>query len=448
MRLKSYYAPSVEAAMEQARAEIGGEALLLESRPSPPDASKLGAYEVVFALPENKPPSSEEPLAGRQARLRGRDNTPLPEEPLAGRQARLRGRDNTPLSEEPLAGRQARLRGRDNTPLSEEPLASPEDSSHLLKDLVSLRREMERMREAVARSSTLTMSAHHILQNAECARLYSLLLASEVSPALAQDLLVKCAGEPVLEAAGSARPASLGVALQQEMRKRIRVDSDLCCLGGRTRLVAFTGPPGAGKTSALVKLAAQYGLTSRRPMLIVSFDNCRVAASEQLRSYAAILGAGFLALETGHALRQLIEEQRGKVWIWIDTPGFGPRDMDMAEELASCFDGQLELDVHLVLSAATRIADLRLAFERYARFRPSKLLFTHLDETESLGAIYTLAAQSGKPVSFLSNGQQIPEDVEAASAERIVELVTQGMGPGFTEGAVFSAQAGRAVAGL
>ncbi len=93
-------------------------------------------------------------------------------------------------------------------------------------------------------------------------------------------------------------------------------------------MAALVGPSGSGKTTTLVKLAVQYGLAGRRPVLLLSVDTYRIAAATQLRSFAAILGVGIQVLETVGALAQAIEENRGKELILIDTPGFGPADME------------------------------------------------------------------------------------------------------------------------
>jgi len=145
-----------------------------------------------------------------------------------------------------------------------------------------------------------------------------------------------------------------------------------------------------------------------------------VAGADQLRSFAAILGVGFQALETVGALAQALEEYRGKDLILIDTPGYGTRDMDAAGDLARFFSGRPDVDVHLVLTASMRSADLTRVAGQFDIFRPANLLFTRLDETESVGSLFSLAARSGKPLSFLGTGQQIPEDLEAADKGRLV----------------------------
>jgi flagellar biosynthesis protein FlhF len=188
--------------------------------------------------------------------------------------------------------------------------------------------------------------------------------------------------------------------------------------------VALTGPCASGKTTTLVKLAVRYGLGMHRPVHILSMDSYRVAASEQLRSYAAILGIGFQALETSAALAQALEEHSNKDLVLIDTPGYGPRDIDDAQDLARFLASRQDIDTHLVLTASMRSADLSRVVDRFEVFRPAKLLFAKLDETGTFGPILNQVVRTGKPVSFLAAGQQIPEDLEPASAERVVDLLT------------------------
>ena len=152
-------------------------------------------------------------------------------------------------------------------------------------------------------------------------------------------------------------------------------------------------------------------------------DTCRVGGADQLRSYAAILGVGFQAIETPGALAQAIEEHRHKDLVLIDTPGLSEKDLDAADELAAFLRLRSDIDTHLTLTASMKTADLTHAVDRYERFRPAKLLFTKMDETGSLGTILNEAVRTAKPVSFLTGGQRIPEDLEEASKDRILDLI-------------------------
>jgi len=355
VRLKSYFANDVKAALEMARIELGPDAMLIQSRKAPPEARHMGEYEVVMALP----PSDRTADGSRHA-------------------------------------------------------PGQQDYARLSADIAEMRKQLERMAAALSRSSA--MASARELPKPELAEVFSSLVEAEVDPALAHDILQRLREADV--------EGSVDRALAAELASRIRCDTQLG-RGGHPRIVALVGPCGCGKTTTLVKLAVRYGLTCRRPTQIISMDNYRIAAADQLRSFAAILGVGFLALETPGALSQAIEEHRTKDLILIDTPGHGPNDLVDSSDLAAFLAGRRDIDTHLVLSASMKSADLSRVVDRFEIFRPRKLIFTKLDETEAFGPIFNEAARTGKPVSFLSTGQQIPEDLEPADKERIVSLVLE-----------------------
>jgi flagellar biosynthesis protein FlhF len=192
------------------------------------------------------------------------------------------------------------------------------------------------------------------------------------------------------------------------------------------RIVALVGPPGAGKTTMLAKLAVRFGVSARRTTHIISYDGHRIGTGEQLRSYAAILGVGFEAIDTVGALAQSLKENSRKEMILVDTPGYSGTDFDLSSELTRLLSTYPHVDIHLVLSCGAKSSDSSRMVDRYNIFHPAKLLFTRLDETESFGVILNESARTGLPVSFLGTGPRVPDDFEPATGDRIVHLLLEG----------------------
>ncbi len=368
MKLKSYFSGTVEAAMELARRELGDEALLVNARPSTAETRHLGAYEVVFG-------TSGAPL-GPSARVVKPAGSPEPAN-AAGVRA-----TNASAAVATLAKNGERSGDR------------------LARDVAEMRREIERLADCLRGASMLAAPI-----DPACSGIFSRLVDRELDPAIAQ-----------------------AVAQGAPLEQFFEVDATLGRKGASRAVIALVGPPGAGKTTTLVKLAARYGLGSRKPAHIITTDVFRIAAADQLRSLASILGIGCDVSETPGALAQLLEEHRLKDFVFIDTPGLSAVEMEDGADLARLIASHPEIDTHLVLAASMKPADMARTIERYAIFQPAKLLFTRLDETACYGALISEASRRGLPISFLAGGQQIPDDIEPAGKQQLAELV-QGANP-------------------
>ena len=189
------------------------------------------------------------------------------------------------------------------------------------------------------------------------------------------------------------------------------------------RVIAVVGPAGAGKTTALVKLAFQLGLNQGKRVTFLSLDDARIGAAEQLRVCASVLGAKFVQADySGDSLQAITKVAEGELLL-IDTPGLAAGEDTVRRNLADALSQIDELEIHLVLTATTRTADLRSAMQRWQVFRPEHLLITHMDDAENHGHVLALAAETGTPISHLSWGRQIPEDLEPASREKLIQLL-------------------------
>lgn len=374
MKLKSYFAESVEAAMDQASKELGPDAMLVYSRKSPPEAKHLGAYEVVFGT--GAPEQAEPPKNSAE----------------------------------------------NATSYEVKKAAPPPDVHHLSTEIGELKRLVGRLSGAIARTSVSSIESGPLAE--PLGLVADDLISAGLSEGTAYELIDGIRHTPDFNSveASPGAAAAIRKMVRDELMCRVTTDNRIGKSGGGAKVVAVVGPPGVGKTTALVKLAARHAMHAQKPAQILSADTFRVAAAEQLRSYAAILGMGFQLFDTVGAIASALADHQHKELILIDTPGYGPHDLDVGEELAAFLRVRSEIDVHLVLPATMKPSDMHSVSDRYERFHPTRLLFTKLDETVSAGSVVAECLRTKWPVSFLTSGQQIPEDIEEATREKLVDM--------------------------
>lgn len=183
------------------------------------------------------------------------------------------------------------------------------------------------------------------------------------------------------------------------------------------------GPTGVGKTTTIAKLAAIKALWEHKRVLLLTSDTYRIAAVEQLKTYAKILGVPIEIIFDIASVPSIIEEHDNAEIILMDTAGRSQRDkknMDMYVNLYNAFNPDA---VHLVLAANMKYRDMLDVVEHIPDIPVSHLLFTKLDETVSYGSIFNIRQVMGCPVSFLTVGQNVPKDIETAEGLRIAELL-------------------------
>ncbi|HHL39405.1 MAG TPA: flagellar biosynthesis protein FlhF [Deltaproteobacteria bacterium] len=190
------------------------------------------------------------------------------------------------------------------------------------------------------------------------------------------------------------------------------------------RALAFVGPTGVGKTTTIAKLASIYALKRKRRVALLTMDTYRIAAAEQLRTYGGIIGVPVEVAGGPEELAGLIRAHRDKDVVLIDTAGRAHRDSEHIGELAGLagIDGRLRFN--LVLSAASRDSVLYETVREFSRLPLDSLTFTKLDEAGVRGPVLNAAVMSGKPVAYLTTGQRVPEDIERATRERILDFLT------------------------
>ncbi|MDA8229145.1 MAG: flagellar biosynthesis protein FlhF [Desulfitobacterium hafniense] len=190
----------------------------------------------------------------------------------------------------------------------------------------------------------------------------------------------------------------------------------------KPRVVALIGPTGVGKTTTIGKLAAGFSIVDKRKVALITADTYRVAAVEQIKTFGEIIGVPVEVVMTPSGLREAISVHSDKELIFIDTAGRSPHhELHMAELRAFIDKAQPDLTM-LVMSATTHPADQRKIFERF-KFLATHLIFTKLDETVNTGAILNLLDEAKLPTAYITNGQNVPDDIELATPERLIRYI-------------------------
>ena len=189
------------------------------------------------------------------------------------------------------------------------------------------------------------------------------------------------------------------------------------------RVFAFIGTTGVGKTTTLAKIAAHFVLEQNLKGALITADTYRISAVEQLKKYAEILGLPVEVVYSAADLRKAITRNRSKDFILVDTAGRSQYNEFQMDELKDFLAAHPRMEKHLVVSATTKEQDAAQIIERFAPCHPDRIIFTKTDETQTVGMVLNLLADHSLPLSFLSNGQSVPDDIIPATAERLAELL-------------------------
>ena len=193
--------------------------------------------------------------------------------------------------------------------------------------------------------------------------------------------------------------------------------------GDRQHKIALVGPTGVGKTTTLAKIAAGYLGNFSHSIALITIDTYRIAAVEQLKVYGEIMHVPVEVVLTPSELEQAIARHHDKKLILIDTAGRSPRDTLSIDELAAFLQPDPEIVKHLVLSATTREDELAETIARFSRLGIDCTIFTKVDECINLGIILNTQIHNSSPISYITNGQRVPEDLLEADSKKIAKLI-------------------------
>jgi flagellar biosynthesis protein FlhF len=232
-------------------------------------------------------------------------------------------------------------------------------------------------------------------------KVYEELVARGVEEAAAIDI-----GQRITEDGPAGREA-----LRRELARLMGPGAPIEVRPGERRIVALIGPTGVGKTTTLAKLAAHFTLERGLKVALVTSDTFRIAAIEQLKTYADILGIPLYAVDTPVDAAKAMTETAGYDLVLVDTGGRNHKDAQRMQELRDILAVLRPDETHLVVSLTANPKDAFEALEYYLPLGVNRLTFTKLDEATSPGLLLNLRMRCDRPVSYITNGQSVPDDI-------------------------------------
>ncbi len=301
------------------------------------------------------------------------------------------------------------------------------DSDELEKAMAPLRSELRSLRAMVRSNNAPAPAPETKKLEAEIAALRQLVekLTSTAPKKLSKiDAAIEDAMPLEKASAESIAEAVAGLA-----SKRPRVEREAPLVApSSARVVMLVGPTGAGKTTTIAKLAAHAALVEGRRVRLITLDTFRIGGVDQIRTFADLIGVPLTVLDNAADLADDIEQNDGEDELTlIDTAGRSPRDTAHVVELATAIASIRDLEVHLAIPAHASAHAIDELVTRYTPLSPSRLLFTKVDEQEAVPELLEAPRRTRLPITWVTTGQQVPEDLEQPTAKRLGHLAAHGI---------------------
>ena len=251
--------------------------------------------------------------------------------------------------------------------------------------------------------------------------LYTDLIDAEVNEDLARELVTRFRSEASGEEIADRVLAKARLARMIE--DEIVVAGPIQVTPGHRRIVALVGPTGVGKTTTIAKLAANFRLREKRKIGLITVDTYRIAAVEQLRTYADIIELPMEVVSSPREMREAVASMSHLDLILMDTAGRSPRDEIKIQELRSLLAEAAPDEVHLVLSSVASASSLTHTAQQFATAGTTSIILTKLDEAHGLGNLLPLVRSSKLPLSYLTDGQNVPDDIAPADRKQLARIV-------------------------
>ncbi|MBU1619137.1 MAG: flagellar biosynthesis protein FlhF [Gammaproteobacteria bacterium] len=443
MKIKRFVAKDMRTALTEVKEFLGPDAIILSNK------KVAGGVEIVAAIdPEAAPvKAAPEAKAAAQPAAGARLNIKVDDEPEQVPADSLQALLARQISKQPAAAQAisankmaaAKTAAATNALFSVANSAAPDverqSSGAAAVNLNELTRYQEQQAKLMQKQFDAMRnemsSMKQLLQHQVSGLMWQDLARREpVRAMVIEKLLDLGLSEPVADQIACFMPEDISdaeawdSALELLTGQLITTNDDIMRRGG---VVALVGPTGVGKTTTVAKLAAQFAKRHGADQVaLITTDSFRIGAYEQLATFGRIIGCPVKQVKDSEELAMLLNQLQTRKLILIDTAGMSQRDVRLAEKLASLVhNSRVKIKSYLVLSATSQARVMQETVEHFKRIPLAGCIFTKLDECLSLGEIINVAIQNALPVSYLTHGQRVPEDIEMADAKTMVAKAEQ-----------------------
>lgn len=383
MMIKKFIAPTLKEAVAKTKKELGSDAIILKSNKVKTggilDFGGKEGVEVLAAI-DNNPKPITPPSIGKTIR-----EVAVPKHVAAGIQSYR--------------------------------------STYGKEQVIALQTDIDELKENIAEMSSFLkyQNVPSLPQNLQI--IMKQLLDNEVEEHIARALVEEIHNEMTPD-----RYNDLRIVLSALLRKiggKIKVVSENPVIAGRPKIVMLVGPTGVGKTTTIAKLATNQKLLNKKKVAFISTDTFRIGAIDQLKTFANIAEIPVSVAYTADDMKKAVKNYHDMDVLYVDTTGRSQQDKLRIKEMQKLVLNAQADETHLVLSITTRLRDLVDASDKFAQLKYNRILLTKIDETTSLGMILNLVSKVQRPISYITTGQNVPEDIERATREKLARMIVR-----------------------
>lgn len=429
MTINKFQGKTEQEAVEKARKEMGQNAVIMNVRQIKPRGFLAGlkgpTYEVTAAIEERE--QYRDPVPALKTPLKMHDNISVAaDEAISLPPLKAPAAGNVPAAA-PATALQAR-----KPLIKEQP--ETEDSAELKGRIENLQKLLQEKLPQAEKPKSQEPNAPIEAADRKNAQseefrflktVYGILLENEVDEKYVNEIL-----DDVEKVARHGNGVDLILSnIYQKMILKFGTPKTIEFTGKKPKVVFFIGPTGVGKTTTIAKVASAMKMDHEKKVAFLTADTYRIAATEQLRTYANILDAPLTVIYSPQEMNDAIERVKAYDLVLVDTAGFSHKSDAQREDtraLIESLDPKYEREIYLVLSATTKYKDLLEIVDIYHEMTAYKLIFTKLDETSTYGNLLNVKLYSGADISYVTMGQNVPDDIEVFHTQRIVKQLLGG----------------------